>query len=337
VTIKNTGDKAAAMVQDLLTLARRGVANQKVVNPNELIRDYLASHEFAALQQRHPQVRLEQDLDGTLLNVMASAVHLSKALMNLIGNAFEAQLVKGTVRLATRNLSLDRPMSGYEMIPAGDYAILSVQDSGVGIAGHDLERIFEPFFTKKRLDRSGTGLGMSVVWSTVKDAGGYIDVQSQEGHGTTITLHLPVTREAAAVEDEHATFDDMRGSETILVVDDLSEQREIAAAMLGKLGYRITTVASGEDALDYLEHHTADILVLDMIMDPGLDGCETYRRIRERHPHQKAIIASGYAESERVHTAQRLGAGAYIRKPYTLERLAMAVRRELDREAANQT
>ena len=143
------------------------------------------------------------------------------------------------------------------------------------------------------------------------------------------------TREAVAAVEGRATFDDMRGDEHVLVVDDLGEQREIAAAMLGKLGYRVTTAASGEEALDYLEGHTADILVLDMIMDPGLDGCETYRRILARHPRQKAIIASGYAESEQVHEAQRLGAGPYIRKPYTLEKLALAVRGELDREAAN--
>jgi CheY-like chemotaxis protein len=115
------------------------------------------------------------------------------------------------------------------------------------------------------------------------------------------------------------------------VVDDLREQREIAAAMLGKLGYRVTAVASGEAALEFLEYNTTDILVLDMIMDPGLDGCETYRRILERHPHQRAVIASGYAESNRVREAQRLGAGPYIRKPYTLDKIALAIRRELDR------
>jgi signal transduction histidine kinase/ActR/RegA family two-component response regulator len=333
-TIKASGDKAAAMVQDLLTLARRGVENRRVVAPNRLIREYLASHEFAALVQHHAHVHFSSDLDDELLNVMASPVHLTKALMNLITNAFEAHMVAGKVRLATRNRSLDLPLAGYETIPAGDYAVLSVSDSGVGIAPEDLERIFEPFFTKKRLDRSGTGLGMSVVWSTVKDVGGYIDVQSREGRGTTFTLYLPVTREAAAAPGERATYDDMRGNEKVLVVDDLGEQREIAAAMLGKLGYRVSSVSSGEAALDFLEKDTADILVLDMIMDPGMDGCETYRRILQRNADQKAVIASGYAESDRVREAQRLGAGPYVRKPYTLEKIALAVRQELDRGIA---
>ena len=330
-TIKASGDKAAAMVQDLLTLARRGVASPKVVNPNQLVREYLESRELANLRQRHPHVLLCEALEDDLLPVMASPVHLSKALMNLVSNAFEAQMVDGRVLLATHNRSLDQPLLGYETIAAGDYATLCVRDNVVGIAENDLKRIFEPFFTKKRMDSSGTGLGMTVVWSMVKDAGGYIDVQSREGHGTTFTLYLPVTREATVTEEGRPTFDDYRGGERVLVVDDLAQQREIAAAMLGKLGYAVTTASSGEEALTYLESDTADILVLDMIMDAGIDGCETYRQVLERHPGQKAVIASGFAESERVHEAQRLGAGAYVKKPYTLEKIALAVRKELDR------
>ena len=126
-------------------------------------------------------------------------------------------------------------------------------------------------------------------------------------------------------------LEDCLGSERVLVVDDITEQREIACLMLQKLGYEVITVASGEAAVEYLASEKVDILVLDMIMEPGMDGCETYRRIVEGHPNQKAIIASGFSESERVVEAQRLGAGGYIRKPYTLDRLARALRKELDR------
>ena len=122
------------------------------------------------------------------------------------------------------------------------------------------------------------------------------------------------------------------GNETILVVDDIEEQRDIATRMLGRLGYHVTAVSSGEEALAYLQAHTVDLLVLDMIMDPGIDGLETYKRILEKNPRQKAIIASGYSESERVKTLQMLGVGAYVRKPYTLERIGMAVRNELNRK-----
>jgi len=331
VTIKNSGHKAADIVQDLLTMARRGVADQKVVNLNRLVNDYLGSPEFLSLKQQHPHVRFRTCLDDDLLNVAASPVHLSKTLMNLVSNAAEALLVEGEVAIITANCYVDRPLQGYETISEGDYAIVHVSDDGVGIGPQDLKQIFEPFFTKKRMGRSGTGLGMSVVWTTVKDLGGYIDIRSREGQGTVFSLYIPITRQAGAAEEARLTFDDYRGTERVLVVDDLVEQREIAAGMLGKLGYHVATVASGEEALHYLQENTADILVLDMIMDPGMNGCETYRRIVERHPHQKAIIASGFSESERVREIQRIGAGLYLKKPYTLEKIAMAVRGELDR------
>jgi CheY-like chemotaxis protein len=115
------------------------------------------------------------------------------------------------------------------------------------------------------------------------------------------------------------------------VVDDIAEQREITERMLKKLGYRVTSLPSGEAAVDYLQSNSPDLLVLDMIMEPGIDGLETYRRIISVKPGQKAIIASGFSESDRVKALQKLGAGAYIRKPYTLETIGMAIRKELSR------
>ena len=331
LTIKNSGEKAAAMVQDLLTLARRGVAENTVLNVNTLVSDYLDSPECRLLQASHPQVRIRPDLAADLLNVMASSVHLSKALMNLVANAAEALLVEGDIVIATANRYVDQPHEGFETVTEGEYVLLSVQDTGVGIADEDRPRIFEPFFTKKVLGRSGTGLGMSVVWFTVKDLGGFVDIHSVEGQGTRFDLYLPVTRRNVAEVSRRVTIDDCRGTERVLVVDDVAEQREIAAGMLSKLGYTVATAPSGEEALGYLEHHPVDILVLDMIMDPGIDGCETYRRVIQRYPGQKAIVASGYAETDRVREIRRLGAGAYLKKPYTLEKLALALRRELER------
>ncbi len=209
--------------------------------------------------------------------------------------------------------------------------LVRVSDTGVGIAKEDLKQIFEPFFTKKRMGRSGTGLGMSVVWATVKDMGGFINIRSAEGQGTTFSLYLPITRQTAGAKTR-VTIDDYRGTERVLVVDDLAEQQQIAVGMLSKLGYQVESVDSGEAAVAYLKNHKADILVLDMIMEPGIDGCETYRRIIKRHPGQKAIVASGFSETARVLEIQRLGAGVYIKKPYTLEKIAIAVRTELDRD-----
>jgi CheY-like chemotaxis protein len=183
------------------------------------------------------------------------------------------------------------------------------------------------------MGRSGTGLGLAVVWGTVKDHNGYINVESEEGKGTTFTLFFPVTREETIKEMLSASITEYMGKdEAILIVDDIKGQRELASRMLTKLNYRASAVASGEEAVEYLRTHKADLVILDMIMDPGMDGLDTYRNILETRPEQKAIIVSGFSESDRVREAQKLGAGAYVRKPYVLERLGMAIRKEIERK-----
>ncbi|MCE5264490.1 MAG: PAS domain S-box protein [Deltaproteobacteria bacterium] len=333
--ILKSGERAAAIIQDLLTLARRGVAVSKVVNLNEIVSACLETPEFEKLKNYHPHVTFRCRLGDDLLNVKGSPVHLSKTVMNLASNAAEAIAGTGEVTIVTENRYLDAPIRGYDEVKSGEYAILKVSDTGSGISPADREKIFEPFYTKKVMGRSGTGLGLSVVWGTVKDHDGYIDVESSQETGSVFTIYLPVCRESLSVDGAPVSPESYRGrGETILVVDDVEEQRELAKRMLGLLGYHVATVSSGEEAVAYLRTHRADLLVLDMIMEPGIDGCETYRRVLEIHPRQKAIIASGFSQTERVKEAQRLGAGGYIRKPYLMERIGVAVRNELDRATA---
>ena len=205
-------------------------------------------------------------------------------------------------------------------------------DDGLGIAANDLDRIFEPFYTKKVMGRSGTGLGMAVVWGIIHDHNGYIDIKTSEGVGTTFTLYFPIIREKETTKKDLIPIEEYLGNqEKILVIDDISEQREIAATILSKLNYSVTAVSSGEEAVEYLRENSVDLLVLDMIMDPGIDGLETYKRIKKIHPKQRAIIASGYSETDRVKKAKGIGAGKYIRKPYILEKIGLAVKKELTR------
>jgi signal transduction histidine kinase len=328
-TVQASGKKASAIVQDLFTLARRGVTASEPVDLKHIVNEYLQSPEFAKLISYHPNVQIEKHFAPDLLNITGSAVHLSKTIMNLVSNAAEAIENGGKIAITLHNQYIDTPIQGYDHVQQGDYVLLKVADNGHGIAPHDLERIFEPFYTKKKMGRSGTGLGMAVVWGTIKDHQGYIDVVSIEGQGTTFYLYFPVTRRKYAT-DEPVRIDAYTGNgETVLVVDDVKEQREIAVDILNELGYRTDAVSSGEAAIAYLDKQSVDILLLDMIMEPGIDGLETYRRILKTHPGQRALIASGYSESDRVKQALKLGVGAYLRKPYTIDNLARMLFSEL--------
>jgi signal transduction histidine kinase/ActR/RegA family two-component response regulator len=330
VLIKNSGEKAAAIDQDLLTLARRGVAISAVVNLNTIIEDYFKSPEFLKLKTYHPNVECKVELNDGLHNILGSPVHLSKTIMNLISNAAEAMPDGGTITVSSENTEIEKPIKGYPDIKTGSYTIVTVSDTGVGIAPEEMERIFEPFYTKKVMGRSGTGLGMAVVWGSVHDHDGYIDIKSTLGKGTTFLLYFPATDQPIPAEKEQISMDRYKGNgESILVVDDVAEQRKIADKILAKLGYFVATASSGEEAVKYIQNHPADLVILDMIMDPGIDGLETYRQIIEIHPDQKSIIASGFSETERVKEIQRLGAGEYIRKPYSMEKIGMAVKKAL--------
>jgi len=215
-------------------------------------------------------------------------------------------------------------------VEEGDYVVLEVADTGIGISSQDISKIFEPFYTKKKMGRSGTGLGMAVVYGTVLDHKGYIEVQSKKGKGTVFTLYFPVTKKDITKVDTNMPISDYKGDgQSILVIDDVKEQRDIASSMLSQLGYAVNAVSSGEEAIKYMSDNTADLLVLDMIMDPGIDGLDTYKKILDLHPKQKVILASGYSETERVKKALNLGAGKYIKKPYTVKDISVAVMEEL--------
>ncbi|MEN6466926.1 MAG: PAS domain S-box protein [Syntrophaceae bacterium] len=330
--ILQSGQKGAAIIQDLLTLTRRGVAVSEVINLNPVVTGYFQTPEFDKLKEHYPFVGFKSILERNLLNIKGSPVHLEKTLMNLVSNAAESIKGEGEITIRTENCYLDRPVQGYDDVQEGDYAVLTVSDSGEGISAADIDRIFEPFFTKKVMGRSGTGLGLTVVWGTVKDHKGYIDVKTRTGRGTAFVLYFPVTREVLATARASSAVSEYMGKgESILVVDDMEGQRELAAAMLGAIGYQVSSVASGEEAVAYLSQNDAELVILDMIMDPGMDGLETYEKILKVKPGQKAIIVSGFSETDRVKKAQQLGAGRYVRKPYIQENIGLAVRKELDR------
>ena len=328
-TIKKSGERAAAIVQDLLTLARRGVGLVTPLHFNVIIEEFLESPEYLEIMRESSAIELQLNLGHDLFNIRGSAAHLTKILMNLLSNSVEAMHGGGVLSISTENKLLEQEYIGYEAIPAGEYVLLVVIDTGVGMSDDELSRIFEPFYTSKVMGRSGTGLGMAVVWGAVKDHNGYTDVHSTVDHGTSFSLYFPVTREIL-VKEEQMDIKALAGTgQKILVVDDMAEQRHIASQILELLGYSVEVASSGEEAVEKCRQTDYDLLILDMIMPGGMDGCATYQQICLIRPEQKAVIASGYSDTKHVKKAQELGAGAYIKKPYTVNKLAKAISREL--------
>ena len=331
-TIKESGEKASAIVQDLLTLARRGVAVKEKVNLNTIISDYLASPEYKKLIASQKTITVESYFAEDLLPVSGSPIHLAKTIMNLVTNAVESMEDSGKVFIHTENRYIDTPFQNYDTIAEGDYAAIVIQDQGKGIEPEEINKIFEPFYTRKKMGRSGTGLGMAVVWGAIKDHNGYISCESQVGTGTTFTLFLPVSTHFPEKEQEASSIDNIYGNnEKILVVDDVLVQREIASAILTQLNYKVMVAASGEEALLYAQKESFDLLLLDMILGEGMDGLDTFKAILKINPDQKAIIASGFSQTDRIAETMRLGAGQYIKKPYMMYKIGIAIQQELQR------
>ncbi|MFQ5864232.1 MAG: response regulator [bacterium] len=319
--------KIAEINQQLLALGRRGHYTMEPIDLNDLVPQVVLS------QLLPKEIVINEELASDLFLIKGGAAQLTRALSNLIINAKEAMLgIQGSKKLTirTENVYLDEPLRRYQTIKRGEYVMVEISDTGTGIEPEILDKVFDPFFTTKTMDRMrGSGLGLSVVHGIIEDHNGYITVESIVGKGTTFSLYFPVSRD---VQNEVAeTIEKIEGGvESILIVDDDPIQRRVTSQLLKRLGYRIHTATSGEEAVDYVKKEPQDLLILDMVMD-GIDGTETYRRILEFRPHQKAIVLSGYAMSKRVEKALHLGAGNFVPKPISLRALATAVRKELDK------
>ncbi len=324
-TIRGSGKRAAEIVADLLTVAR-GVAAKKISEDiNVLVTEYLDSPEHQKIVSLYSNISCSTELQNGLKNIACSPVHIKKCLMNLMTNAAEAIIGNGHIVISSRNQVIEDPPTESAIPGPGEYAVLTISDDGPGIPDKDIDRIFEPFYTKKVMGRSGTGIGLAVVWNTVQDHGGSITVSSSE-NGTVFELYFPVTNKKNQPKLPTHTVEQMKGNgQKILIIDDEQHQLEIASRMLSHLNYKVAVVSSGEEAITYLEKNDVDLLVLDMIMDPGMNGLETYKQAIQIRPGIKTVIASGYAEDDKVRQAQELGAGQFIKKPYSIDELAMPI------------
>jgi two-component system cell cycle sensor histidine kinase/response regulator CckA len=279
-----------------------------------------------------PEIELHVTLPSQPLVIRASGPHLVRVISNLVLNAADSIEGAGSIRIRARPEVLSRGRDGTERIEPGTYCVLEVEDTGSGIPEEHLQRVLEPFFTTKRsARRSGTGLGLAIVQRIVKDAHGYIDIQSQIGRGTTFALYFPLEVDAV-VSATHPQLTALGGTERILVVDDEAVQLRTAERILRHLGYAVATAQSGERAIEMCITGSApspfDLLIVDMVMPGGLDGLATVARVRQALESQKVLIASGYAPDHLNDAARRRGL-PWLAKPYTLASLASAVRSTL--------
>ena len=325
-----SGNRAADVVADLLTVARGVVSTKQPCCLNSIVDEYFESPEASSLRTRYPQITIEKELDTNIENIFCSRTHIFKSLMNLVINSAESIEGEGNILIKTAGNVFRKSSEGDERLQ-GEFSMLEVRDSGTGITQHDLKRIFEPFYTRKVMGVSGTGLGLTIVWNTVQEHDGHIDVTSDAVSGTCFSMSFPVC--SGDVEEKKLAEKplDLRGAgEIILVVDDEEEQREIASSILRSLNYNVVTANSGEAAIEFFNRSRADLVVLDMLMPPNMNGLKAYKEFAEICPGQKAIIVSGFSESNDVKEALAAGVSEFLAKPYAGEQLALAVKRTLN-------
>lgn len=349
--IKVAALRAAQTIKDLLTLGRQGRTAKENVDLNQVIKSCWANGSLRFVGAGKSGVDMLAELSSTPLCVRGSESQLARAVDNLIRNAVEAVTgdsdllphsahtgpnngSKKSAQVVVKSAQVDllAPRAGYEIIPAGRYATLSVSDDGCGIGALEIGRVFEPFFTKKRVNEtSGSGLGLAIVHGVVKEHEGFIDVVSAPGLGTTLSLYFPLVDGPARTERVTVA---PRGSARILIVDDEPIQLRTGRRVLTSLGYEVEVMESGVGAYELFSRAAVsgkspfDLVIMDMVMGEALDGLQIIEQIQRLFPGQKIIVASGHAPIERAELAVQKDL-TWLGKPYGMEALATTVEKVL--------
>jgi two-component system, cell cycle sensor histidine kinase and response regulator CckA len=327
--IGKAADSAAALTQQLLAFSRRQIIEPRVLNLNDLV----AGLQRMATRLIGEDIAVETKLAPDLEAVKVDPGQFNQVLLNLVVNARDAMPDGGVLVIETSNVDLDEHYcSSHPYLKPGPFVRLAVSDTGCGMTEDVKQHLFEPFFTTKPKGK-GTGLGLATIFGAVKQAGGAIEVYSEPDRGTTFKLYLPrVEAPAEKLIRETLRPDIPRGRETILLVEDEQIVRDVALAVLTRLGYRVLPAANGGEALMHAEKFDGhiDLLMTDVVM-PGMNGRELAERLLQVHPGVRVLYTSGYTEDVIVHHGVVDEDLEFIGKPYSLAALAMKVRETLDR------
>ncbi len=317
-------ENGSELTQQLLGFARGGKYNVKPTSLRELVEE--SAQMFGRTKK---EIRIHKSHLQETRSVAVDRGQIEQVLLNLFVNAWQAMPGGGDLYLLSEDVELDADYQApYEIIP-GPYVKLSIMDTGVGMDRTTRKRIFEPFFTTKEMGR-GTGLGLASAYGIIKNHGGYINVYSEKGRGTTFNIYLPVSKNAQQ-EDDGTSRRIYTGHETILLVDDEDITMDVGQELLAELGYKVLAARNGHDALEIYRQHEGriDMVILDMVM-PGMGGGQTYDELKQLNPDVKVLLASGYSISGEASRILERGCNAFIQKPFNMKQLSEKIRKVLD-------
>ncbi len=317
--IRRLAESGAELTKQLLHYARKGQYEVAPLDLNHMIADSLNA--FARTKK---EIRVHCEYEEDLTAIDAEKSQIEQVLLNLFVNAADAMPRGGDLYLETSNVTHEQ-MKGKSYDPKpGNYVLLSLTDTGVGMSKDVLRRVFDPFFTTKEMGR-GTGLGLASVYGIVKGHGGYIDVSSEVGSGTTFDVYLPASAKKPSAS-EHNKEGVVKGTGTILLVDDEEFILSVAKDMLEHLNYTVHVAASGREAREeYRKRHPEiDLVILDMIM-PDMSGGEVYDKLKEINPSVRVLLSSGYTIDGQAQEILNRGCDGFIQKPFSIMDLSKRI------------
>ncbi|MFO7784328.1 MAG: PAS domain S-box protein [Desulfatiglandales bacterium] len=324
-TIEKLVSSGSKLTSQLLGYAREGRYEVRAVNLNPVIEE--TARTFGSARR---EVRVQTDLAPSLRPVLADREQIEQALINLFVNAADAMPEGGELHVTTKNTT-SKEMKGKPYMPEeGDYALLVIRDTGLGMDNETRAKIFEPFFTTKGLSK-GTGLGLASVYGIVKAHGGYIDVESEIGRGATFEIYLPLTDTPVESTAEKEVLISL-GSGVVLLVDDEETVLDVGAEMLSRMGYTVYKARNGEESLRMFqaEYRDIDLVILDMIM-PDMGGGYVYDHMKQIDPDVKVLLASGYGMDEKATGILKRGCDDFIQKPFDMTVLSQKLKGIMNR------
>jgi len=331
VAIRKAGERAAALVHDLVVLSGNDLGYQVPVDMTRIFRSTMEGLELSAVHNHYPGLGFDFDVPPELPSILGTPDRLVTMVSGLITHASDATKGMGRIRLKIAEVTVKEPILGLEAIPSGRYLQLSVVNPGAVLPAGQVKHLFEPFFLRKAIGRglAGSGLGLPMVLGIVHEHHGFVDAKSKKSTGTIIDVYLPVEaaspKQASQVPQVAAAPAVAKQAFRILVVDDLPEQRELAEEMLVALGHHVSTASGGLEAIEYLKVHPVDVLLLDVILEGGISGVETLRKIRAFLPELKVIVSTGWAEPVQFSELRGMNVREFIAKPWGSSAIARAI------------